>query len=118
MYQRHKKDRSVGFAIIELLLLVAVFAIAGGMVYVYFQNSAKTTQKSVVVDSTKSQTITDPVAPTAPAGTTSIITQLTAQDAQTEFSVDKAADSETQLNAISANSAASDVGGAFDASSF
>jgi FlaG/FlaF family flagellin (archaellin) len=111
MHQTLKHRGRIGFTAIELLLMIAVVAIVGGLVYVYILRSNNSSNSATPTAST-SQGVS------APAGTTSSITQITEQDAQTEIGVDKSADSQTQQNADSANSAANDVGGAYNASNF
>jgi prepilin-type N-terminal cleavage/methylation domain-containing protein len=112
MHKILRQDKRAGFTVIEVLLVATVIAIVGGLVYVYFQHQSTTTSNNTSPISGISQAVV------APAGTTTSVAQLTAQYAQTEANVDKSADSQILQNATSANSAASNVGGAYDASSF
>ncbi len=108
MRVRTYKNKTDGFALVEVVLLVvAVTAIAGVGVYVlHHRHGAKATL------SNNAQT----VAPAA--GTTASVDQLTQQDANTETGVDNAADASTQQNATSANAAISNVGGAYNEASY
>lgn len=103
------KGRAQGFAVVEtLLILVIIAGIVGIGAYVLRQkNNANSTLSSS----------TAPAVTSAPAGTTAAIDQLTQQDAQAETSVDSAADAAAQQAATSANSAVSNVGGAYNETS-
>lgn len=111
MNQTLKLGKRAGFTAIELLLMIAVVAIIGGVVYVYLVKTNTSTSSNTPPVSASQAVI-------VPAGTTSSITQLVEQDATAEMGVDKSADSQTQQNADSANSAASNIGGVYDANNF
>lgn len=104
-----QEDKSAGFALIEMvLILVILTAIVGVGVYVMRQkqNANSTLSSNGSALRTKAQ-----------PGTAASIEQLTAQDAQTEAGVDSSADNQTQQDATSANTAVSNVGGAYDEAS-
>jgi uncharacterized protein (UPF0333 family) len=99
-----------GFSAVEaLLVIVIVAAVVGTGLYINHRHKSKVTSSTSSV--AKAPT------PSAQPGTTASITQLTQQDATTEQAVDKNYDSQTQQTATSANPAAANVGGAYDASS-
>lgn len=92
-------------AIVEAAVAILVLAvIVAGSVYVI--NHKPTSPSTNTTTSTT----------TAQPGTTASIDQLTQSEAQTEQQADKGADSQTQQDALSANNAASNVGGAYNES--
>jgi len=99
-----KGNKSAGFAVVEALLIIVILAgIVGIGVYIMHQRQTTKTTASGATSQTQ-----------APAGTTSSIDQLTQQDAQTEAGTDSQADNQMQQDATSANSATSNVGGAYN----
>ena len=99
-----------GFALVEgLLLLVIVAAIIGVGVFVTRQKHSA--EKLLSSSNTTAQS-------TASPGTTAHIDQLTQQDAKDEANVDSANDGSTQLDATSANSVVSNVGGAYNEANY
>jgi len=113
MYKRINKNNSLGFAAVKLLLIAIIIVIIGGVLtYVFVQRSSTNSLSNSDNNSSSSSNAV------IPDGTTSSITTLTEQDAQIEASVDDASDSKIQQDAASANNAASNLEGAYDASSF
>lgn len=104
-------ENKQGFALVEgILLLVIVAAVIGVGVYVIHQKHKS--EKTLASNSgTSAQT-------KAPAGSTASVDQLTQQDSQTEASVDSSADGTAQQDAMSANSAVSNLGGAYNEASY
>ena len=101
----NKRTPNAGIATAEMVMvLVVVAALIGIGAYVLHRNLAAKT-------STTASTINAPA-----GGTTESIDQITANDAATEQQADKNADSRMQQDATSANSAVSNVGGAYDES--
>jgi flagellar basal body-associated protein FliL len=100
------RSNSSGTALVEIAVTVLVLAvvIAGG---VYVMN-----HRSVTPSSTNTSTTT----PAAQTGTTASIDQITQNDANTEQQADGSADAQTQQDALGANTAASNVGGAYNES--
>ena len=97
-----------GFSAVETVLVVVILAaIVGVGYYVWHQGQSSTT----LSDNGNSSKTTK-----APAGTSASIDQLTTQDAQTETAADNAADGQTSQNATSANTALTNVGGAYNES--
>lgn len=105
----NKSEGGAGFAVVEaVLVLVIVAGVIGAGAYVYSTHHKKsTTDASLTSSSSTNQAV--PL-----NGTTSSINQLTQQDAQVEGNVDKSADAQSQATAASANTAASNVGGAYN----
>lgn len=98
-----------GFSMVEaVLVVVIVAAIAGVGLYVMKQKQ----QTNKTVSSNSAATHANP-----PQGTSASVDQLTQQDAQTEAGVDHAADNQTGQDATSANSAVSNLGGAYNETS-
>jgi len=104
-----QKDNNAGFAAVEAVLLVVILAIIGG-VGAYVAQQKHAADATLTSASAKATQVKTPVT----AGTTASIDQLTRQDAQTEANIDKSADSQTQQNATSSNSAVTNVGGAYN----
>jgi hypothetical protein len=103
-----------GFGIVEaLLILVVVGAIAGIGVYVIRQKNRTDTLLS---KTNTTGAVSTAVTPSA--GTTASIDQLTEQETQTEVGADHAADVQVGLDATSANSAATNVGSAYNEANF
>lgn len=100
-----KEDRSNGFSFIEAALVIVALVIVGAVGYLFYHNSTKkpvsTAQSSV------SQVVT-------PAGTTASIAQLAQQGADTEANIDSSSDNQTEQNAVSSDSAVSNVGSAYN----
>lgn len=107
-----KKDNSAGFAAVEAVLIVVIIAVIGGVgAYVLKQNNAA--NHSLSSASHADNTAAIPVS----AGTTASIDQLTQLDAQSETDAYTAGDTQTQTNTSDANSAVTNVGGAYDETS-
>lgn len=103
------KSGSAGFTLVEtVLVLVILAAIVGVGVYVVRQKQNANSTLSGTSSGLRTK---------APAGTSASIDQLTGQAAQTEAGADSSADNQTQQNATSANTAVSNVGGAYDEAS-
>lgn len=100
-----QKKENAGFAVIEATLaIIIIAAILGLGLYVMKQRNTSSS-----INSTSSALV-----PQAQAGTTASIGQLTQIDAQNEAGVDSSGDNQTQQNVSSADSAISNVGGAYD----
>ncbi|MEI8338971.1 hypothetical protein EBZ57_02790 [bacterium] len=100
-----KLSNKKGFSAVELLAgiaVIVVIVIAGGYIYIK-NNNEKTTQANT--------------APSAPAGTTQNINQITSNDASLETSVEKETDAKVQSQAGSYNSAVNQAGGSYNESS-
>lgn len=102
MNARSSRDNSSGTALVEVAVAALVLAvlIAGG-VYVMNHRAA--------APSTNTATAVQP-------GTTASIDQLTQSDAKSEQQIYSNASTQAQQDALSANTAASNVGGAYDES--
>lgn len=103
------RETSRGFAHLEILLVAVAVVIVGAVGYLFYHNIIA--NKST--DDTVSSTTNKSVAP-APAGTSARIDQITAQDAATEAGVDSNADTQSEQNVTSADSAVSNVGNAYN----
>jgi len=103
-----------GFGVVEaLLVIVIVGAVASIGVYVVRQKNHTDTLL------TKTNTTSAASTAAAPsAGTTASIDQLTEQETQTEVGVDHSADAQIGQDAVSANSAATNVGSAYNEANF
>lgn len=102
-----KRDRSPGFAIVEMVLaMVASLVIIGTLYYVFRQNLIASFLNRKSLETTN----------VAPAGTTSNIKTLTQQDLLIEASEDTSADEVIKQSINSANDAVNDLGGAYDVS--
>jgi uncharacterized protein HemX len=104
-------DTSAGFTVIEGVLILGVVAIIGVVGYVFYQNVTRPQANSNTATTTSSQA-------SAPAGTSANVEQLTQQAAADEMNADSGADSEAQQTATSTDSTISNVGGAYNESSF
>lgn len=97
------KDKSAGMALVEAAVAVLVLGvIVAGSMYVINHRPASSSSTTNTV--------------TAQPGTTASIDQLTQNDAQTEQQASTKADAQVQQDALSANSATSNVGGAYNES--
>lgn len=102
-----------GFAFVETVLVLAIIGLIAGVgVYVVRQqqNAARTAANTSVVATTP--------AASAPQGTSASIDQLTAQSTASELAASHSADSQFQAVATSDNSALTNLGGAYNESSF
>ena len=99
----HQQTGASGFTAVEAVLVIVVLAavVGVGIFVVHREHAANTTANTQAA---------------APAGTSASVDQLTQQDAQTEAAVDGQGDSQVQQDALSANSAVSNVGGAYNES--
>lgn len=111
-----RKSADGGFAVIELVLvLVIVAGIVGIGVYVFKQKQNAndlTATTATTVPTVKS------VAKVPAAGTSAAIDELTNTDASAEMSASNGSDNQLQQDALSANTTVSNVGGAYNESSF
>lgn len=103
-----KKETMHGFAHLEIVLVGVVIVIIGAIGYMFYHNVIANKSDANTVNSA----MQTPAA--APAGTTASIDQLTQQAAAAEAGVDSSADAQSEQNATSADSAVSNVGGAYD----
>lgn len=107
-----RNDPRSGFALLGMLLILVVIVAAGAIgVYVWQHRTNTTTQNNTTASTTGT-------APTAAAGTTAHVLQLTQSDAQDESKIDSGADAQAQQDAQSANTAQSNVGGAYNETTF
>jgi Tfp pilus assembly protein FimT len=106
-----------GFSTVETLLVLVVIATITGLgFWVYRQNHTKTTANSS--NSSVAGSTSSPATTSAAPGTTASIDSLTTQDVNSEQSIDSKYSNNDQTNAASANAAASNLGGAYDETSF
>lgn len=99
------ENHSAGVAVVEAAAAMLILAVlVAGSVYVINHQP------------TGANTSTTTSATTAQPGTTASIDQLTQNDAQVEQQADTNADTQAQQDALSANSAATNVGGAYNES--
>ena len=101
-----------GFTAIEVAIGVVVLGLGGCIGYGFFLNSHQlgTTNQTVQPDQ-QTQVL-------APIGTTANIDNLMAQDADSETSIDTSHMSTDQTNVRTTDTAASNIGGAYNESSF
>lgn len=102
-----QKNKSAGFAIIEIVLVVVVVAISGVVGYVFYQKQGTNKTASITSSSMSPQLA-------AAAGTTASIDELTQKDALAEAGVDTGADTQAQQTATSSNEVINNVEGAYD----
>jgi cytoskeletal protein RodZ len=103
-----------GFGVVEALLVVVIVgAIAGIGVYVVRQKNHTDTLLNKTNTTGAASTVAAPS-----AGTTASVDQLTEQETQTEVSADHASDARVSQDATSANSAATNVGSAYNEANF
>lgn len=116
MNQPSQKNRSIGgFAVLEgLLVLVIIGAIIG--VGAYVVKVRHDVSKTTAVTTTTSAA--SPTATTAAPGTTASIDQITQQELQSESASISSNDTAYQQAATSDSSAASNLGGAYNATTF
>ena len=109
-----------GFSAIEGLLVIVVLVVIGGVGYTVLNRGHKTasvdkTATTHAATQPESQTAaTDK--PLAPVGTTESIDSLTTQDINSESSIDSAHSASEQATDQNANSAAANIGGAYNES--
>lgn len=118
MSHRTNKAIEAGFVMFEAVLVVVVVAVIVGVGYYVIHNHRTTTTPVANSTTSNSNSSTPNLSnqPTAPLGTTTSIDQITEQDEQSEAGIDNGADSVAQQQAVSPNSAISNLGGAFNAS--
>ncbi|OVE78975.1 hypothetical protein BVY00_01585 [bacterium G20] len=104
------KKTSKGFSVIEILLVIILVVLVGGVGYsVYHRN-----HKSQAV--ANQQTPTQPLPPAD--GTTQSIDSLVAQDAGSESSINTKYSNDDQSTVQGTNGSTADLGGAYNESSF
>lgn len=102
-----KSIKERGFSAIETVLIVVIVALIGGLGYwVYHQRQTKKTTASQSVQTAKSSAASDQV------------DSLLQQDADDESNIDARHESSEQTTAQSADSAASNIGGAYNETNF
>lgn len=106
-----RNDPRSGFALLGILLILVVIAAAGAIGAYVWQHRANTATQNNTASTTGT-------VPTAAAGTTAHVLQLTQSDAQDESKIDSGADTQAQQDAQSANAAQSNVGGAYNETTF
>lgn len=106
---RSKSWRTPGFAALEAVLVIVVIAgiVAAGL-YV-FNKKHQVASTSNAANTASSQPATPPI-----NGTSASVSQLAQQAANTEASVDTSNDAQAQQSITAANSAAGNVGGAYN----
>jgi len=104
-----KQEGSNGFAVVEaILVLVIVAGVLGVGAYVYSKHhKAYTTANTATTTTASSQA--EPL-----NGTTNSVQQLMQQEAQSETSADSSTDAQNMQTVTNVNSAATNVGGAYN----
>jgi len=103
-----------GFGVIEVLLVVVIVgAVAGIGTYVVRQKHHTDTLLTKASTTSAASTAAAPA-----AGTSASIDQITEQETQTEVSADHAGDAQVGVAATSANTAATNVGSAYNEANF
>jgi len=104
------KARQQGYAAVEIVLIVVIVALIGGIgVWIYKQNN-----KQVVAPAADSSNGTTQAA----AGTSEGVDQVSQSDAQDEAAINKKYDNSEQSTATSSNTALNNVGNSYDESNF
>jgi len=113
---RQQRSEPTGFAPVETVLVLIIIGIIAGVGYwVATQrtnNNATTTASSSTAPSVSNGKVT------ASTGTLTAIDQLTAIDGQDETKITSQYDGADQSAALTANNAASNIGGAYNEASF
>jgi len=109
-----KPRPAAGFAAIETVLVLIIIGIIAGVGYWVVTQRNNTTASTTSTNTPV--TVIGQV--TAKAGTLSAIDQLTTLDSQSEANIDTKYDSVDQTSAQSANTAASNIGGAYNEANF
>lgn len=107
MNTMRRTEPRAGFAFLGVLLVLVVMAVAAAIgLYVWrYHTKVGTPVRSSMTHE-------------AATGTTTHVLQLTQGDAQTEASIDSGADMQAQQDSQSANTAQTNVGGAYDEAAF
>jgi len=110
-----------GFSMIDALLVLVIIGILVGVgAYVYKQNHknvmSPTAAASTTATTTSPGSASSTNSSTNQTGTTAYINQLTQQEAESESSITSQNDNAESQAALSANSAATNVGGAYNES--
>lgn len=114
--QDARRTPAEGFAVLELLLVLVIIAgIVGVGLYVLKQ---KQNANSLAATTTSAVPASPSVAHVPAAGTTAAIDQLTNSEMQAEIGASGSADNQIQQDVSSTNTTVSNVGGAYNASSF
>lgn len=106
-----KQEGSNGFAVVEvILILVIVAGILGAGAYVYSKHhKANTTANTSNTATTTASSQSVPL-----NGTANSVQQLMQQEVQSEASSDNSADAQNMQTVTNVNSAATNVGGAYN----
>lgn len=106
-----------GFSVVELLIVIVVLVLAGGAAYFTYQriHKAATTPSSMASSGSNAAITT---ANTASQGTTASIDNLDNQEIDSDNSLTSQFTTTDQSNAQSTNSAATNLGGAYNEASF
>lgn len=106
-----KHEVSNGFAVVEAILaLVIVAGVLGAGAYVYSKHHKANTTANA--SNTATTTASSQAAPLN--GTTNSVQQLMQQEVQSETSADSSADAQNMQTVTNVNSAATNVGGAYN----
>lgn len=100
-----------GFSAVEAVVVLVVVGLIGGVGYVAYHHQTKNNTASTTTTSTQSKV-------TAPAGTTTNISQITQQDMNDTATIDSKYTNAYQSTAQSTNQAAANVGGAYNEQNF
>lgn len=107
-----KQDRSIsGFALIETLLVLIIIGI---IACVGYWVATQRTNNDTANNSSQNASANNPA---AKPGTLSAVDQIIQVDTQAENSIDSKYETADQSSALSANTAAKNLGGAYDESS-
>lgn len=107
-----KQEGSNGFAVVEaILILVIVAGVLGAGAYVYSKHhKANTTANAAnAATTTTASSQAEPL-----NGTTNSVQQLMQQEVQSETSADSSVDAQNMQTVTNVNSAATNVGGAYN----
>ena len=106
-----KQEGSDGFAVVEVvLILVIVAGVLGAGAYVYSKHhKVNTTATTANTATTTASSQSVPL-----NGTTNSVQQLMQQEIQSETSADSSADAQNMQTVTNVNSAATNVGGAYN----
>jgi len=119
MHADHARYRNRGFALVEAVLIVLVIAALVGIGAYVVQHRTSTLNSSSTGNTSASNNGSGSNSSAVPAnGTTASVDALTQADANSESGVDTKADTQAQQDAGSANTAVSNVGGAYNETTF
>lgn len=107
----NKQEGTSGFAVVEaVLVLVIVAGVLGAGAYVYSKHHKAST--TATTSNTATTTASSQAVPLN--GTTNSVQQLMQQEVQSEASADNSADAQNMQTVTNVNSAATNVGGAYN----